>query len=75
MKIEGIIWLTEIVEKLAFKHDVEPDEVEELFENKPKIRFVEKGERKGENVYLALGRTVAGRYCPYFSSTRKRKKH
>ncbi len=51
MKIEGIIWLTEIVEKLAFKHDVEPDEVEEVFENKPKIRFVEKGERKGENVF------------------------
>ena len=42
MKIEGIIWLTEIVETLAFKHDVEPDEVEEVFENKPKIRFVEK---------------------------------
>ena len=62
MKIEGIIWLTEIVEKLAFKRDVEPDEVEEVFENKPKIRFVEKGEQKGENVYLALGRTVAGRY-------------
>jgi len=60
MKIEGIIWLTEIVEKLAFKHDVEPDEVEEVFENKRKIRLVEKGEQKGENVYLALGRPVAG---------------
>ena len=62
MKIEVIIWLREIVDKLAFKHHVEPDEVEQVFDNNPKIRFVEKGERKGENVYLALGRTDAGRY-------------
>ena len=62
MKIEGIIWLREIVDKLAFKHHVEPHEVEEVFDNQPKVRFVEKGERKGENVYLALGQTDAGRY-------------
>jgi uncharacterized DUF497 family protein len=62
MKVEGIIWLREIVDKLAFKHHVEPEEVEEVFDNEPKIRFVEKGERKGENVYLASGQTVAGRY-------------
>lgn len=30
--------------------------------NKPKIRFVEKGERKDEDVYMALGQTDAGRY-------------
>jgi uncharacterized DUF497 family protein len=36
--------------------------VEEAFRNRPKIRFVEKGKRKGENVYLALGRTDSGRY-------------
>lgn len=62
MNIEGIIWLRAIVDKLAFKHHVEPDEVEEVFGGKPKFRFVEKGEREGENVYLALGQTEAGRY-------------
>lgn len=62
MKIEGVIWLREIADKLAFKHNVETYEVEEVLNNKPKFRFVEKGERKGENVYLALGRTNAGRY-------------
>ena len=62
MKIGGIIWLRYVVDKLAFKHHVEPYEVEELLENRPKIRFVEKGERKGEDVYLALGQTDAGRY-------------
>jgi len=36
--------------------------VEEVLDANPKIRLVEKGERKGENVYLALGRTEVGRY-------------
>ena len=62
MNIEGIIWLTDIVDKLAVKHHVETYEVEEVFENKPRFRFVEKGRRKGENVYMALGQTEAGRY-------------
>ena len=62
MKIGGIIWLRDIVDKLAFKHHVEAYEVEEMLNNRPKIRFVEKGQRKGEDVYLALGQTNAGRY-------------
>ena len=62
MKTDGVIWIREIVEKLASKHHVEPDEVEQVLNSKPKIRFVEKGERKGEDVYVALGRTEAGRY-------------
>ena len=67
MKIEGVIWLREVVDKLAVKHHVETFEVEEVFDDKPRIRFVEKGERKDENLYLALGRTRAGRYlCVLF---------
>jgi len=62
MKIEGIIWLNQIVDKLAFKHQVETFEVEEALDGKPKFRFVEKGDRKGENVYMGLGQTEAGRY-------------
>jgi uncharacterized DUF497 family protein len=62
LKTDGVIWIREIVEKLASKHHVEPDEVEQVLNSKPKIRFVEKGERKGEDVYVALGRTDAGRY-------------
>lgn len=62
MKIGGIIWLRDIVDKLAFKHHVEAHEVEEVLNDRPKIRFVEKGERKGEDVYIALGQTNAGRY-------------
>ena len=62
MKLTGIIWLREIVDKLTFKHHVETHEAEQALSNKPEIRFVEKGARKGEDVYVALGRTDAGRY-------------
>lgn len=62
MKIEGITWIRNIVDKLALKHQVETEEVEQALNNQPKIRFVEKGARKGEDVYLALGQTDAGRY-------------
>jgi len=62
MKIEGIIWIRDVVDKLAFKHQVETDEVEEVLGGRSKFRLMEKGERKGEDVYLALGQTDAGRY-------------
>ncbi len=62
MKIDGIIWLRHIVEKLAVKHHVEPEEVEQVLNSRPKIRFIERGERRDEDVYMALGQTRAGRY-------------
>ena len=62
MKIEEIVWLRDVVDKLVFKHQLSQAEVEEVFDSGPRIRFVEKGDRKGENMYEALGRTEAGRY-------------
>ena len=62
MKIEGIIWLEAIIEKLTVEHSVETYEVEEALENSPKIRFAKKGDRQGEDVYIALSQTDAGRY-------------
>lgn len=66
MKIKGIIWLDEIIEKLATKHNVGQNEVLEVLLNLPYFRFVEKGHRLGENVYAALGRTKSGRYLMVF---------
>jgi hypothetical protein len=73
MKIDGVIWLRNIVDKLSFKHNVTTEEVEETLNNKPKIRFVEKGERKGEDIYLALGRTDSGRYLSVLFICKKTK--
>jgi hypothetical protein len=62
MRIEAVIWLDAIVDKLASKHSVETYEVDELLANEPKFRFVENGKRADEDVYMALGQSDSGRY-------------
>ena len=61
MRIEGVIWLEAIVDKLGNKHHVTTAEVEDVLTAQPRFRFVERGHRSGENVYAALGRTPGGR--------------
>ncbi len=66
MKIRGLIWDYEVLEKLAVKHHVHRDEVREVFDRRPIFRFVEKGHYPGEDVYSASGQTEAGRYLIVF---------
>ena len=66
MKIKGLIWFDDIVEKLTRKHNVQQNEVREVLHNKPRFRFVEKGHRLGENVYAAMGQTDSDRYLIVF---------
>ncbi len=66
MKIREVIWKEEFVEKLATKHGVTIEEVEDVLNSKPHIRKVGKGKTKGEDVYAALGQTVGGRYLIIF---------
>jgi hypothetical protein len=61
LKIERLIWIEEIVEKLRWKHRVDQEEVRDTLARRPRFRFVEKGHREGEHVYSALGRTSEGR--------------
>jgi uncharacterized protein len=66
MYIDNFIWLPDIVDKLISKHHVTQDEVEDVFFNKPKYRFVESGYKQDEDVYSASGQTDAGRYLVVF---------
>ncbi len=66
MNIDDFIWLPDILDKLIIKHNVTQDEAEEVFFNRPRFRFVELGNRTGENVYSASGQTDAGRYLIVF---------
>lgn len=66
MRIENIIWLPHIVDKLAWKHSVTPQEVEEVLFDSPMYRKVQKGHIPGEDMYAALGQTEAGRYLIVF---------
>ncbi len=62
MKVTGLIWLRGVIDKLASKHNVSTDEVEEVFEHVPRYRFIEIGDVEGEDVYAAFGQSNAGRY-------------
>jgi uncharacterized protein len=66
MRIDGFLWLPEVIEKLWVKHHVDQDEAEEIFLNRPRFWFVERGNREGEDVYAATGQTDAGRYLIVF---------
>ena len=66
MHIDDFVWLPDIIDKLAAKHHVSQDETEEVFFNRPRYRFVESGNRPGEDVYAATGQTDAGRYLIVF---------
>jgi uncharacterized protein len=67
MRIEDLIWLDEIVEKLESKHQVSIGEVEQIFEGQPHFRYISKGRhRRSESVYAAYGQTEAGRYLTVF---------
>lgn len=66
MYIDDFIWLPSILDKVEVKHRVSQDEVEEVFFNRPRYRFVESGHRKGEDVYSASRQTGAGRYLIIF---------
>lgn len=66
MVIETFIWLPQFEDKIIRKHDVFPDEVEEVFLNKPRYLFQQKGHVADEDLYLALGQSDSGRYLVVF---------
>ncbi|MBS3933973.1 MAG: BrnT family toxin [Truepera sp.] len=66
MELYSILWKSRYVEKLAVKHNVTTDEVEDILFGHPFVRYWEKGKVQGESLYVAYGQTVAGRYLVVF---------
>jgi uncharacterized protein len=66
VKITGLIWLDEIIDKIELKHHVKQIEVEEVLSGRPKIKRMLKGRFHGEDVYGAWSQTQAGRYLTVF---------
>jgi|GEM_PF-284468 len=61
MRIEGVIWLRDVVDKLAFKHHVETDEVEEVLSRHGEVRRESSmAESKAKNMpnFASLGDLV-----------------
>lgn len=47
MRVTGVIWLRDVVDKISWKHHVTTDEVEEVFGRSPFYRFImNKNERR-----------------------------
>ena len=53
LQLHYVIWKEQFAEKIADKHDVTTDEVEDVLFSKPHIRRAEKGRVKDEHLYAA----------------------
>ena len=62
MKTTECLWLDKFVDKIIRKHNVFPEEVEEVLSKDPAIYRLEGGHVKGEDLFIGFGRTDAGRY-------------
>ena len=63
MFIDNVIWLDEILDKIKRKHDVNPQEVEQVLLGNVKCRRDKKSKINPEEyIYRAFGRTYSGRY-------------
>jgi hypothetical protein len=66
VKITGILWLDQVIDKIELKHHVTQTEVEEVITGNPQFKKMKKGHFQGEHVYRALGQTESGRYLVVF---------
>lgn len=66
MRLLHVIWQDQFVEKIASKHHVTTDEVEQVLFSTPHVRRIERGKVKGEYLYTAYGQTDSGRYLIVF---------
>lgn len=66
MKLSQIIWRDKFLNKIETKHNIKSHEVEEVLFSKPHVRMAEKGRVKGENLYVAYGKTSKGRHLVIF---------
>ncbi len=60
MHLYHVIWKSRFVEKMAAKHGVTTEEVEQVLFSKPHVRVAERGRVKGEDLYVAYGETYGG---------------
>ena len=74
LKITECLWLDQFVDKIIRKHQVYPEEVEEMFSRDLLIRRLETGKVKGEDLFIAFGTTNSGRYLTVLFVRKKDKR-
>ena len=66
MDIRRCLWSDHVIEKLARRHHLSTEEVEEVLAARPRFRRLSRGHLRGEDLYVAHGQTEAGRYVTVF---------
>ncbi len=66
MRLSDIVWNERFAAKIADKHGIITREVEEVLFGNPHVRFAEKGRVRNEHLYVAYGKTIAGRHLVVF---------
>ena len=66
MQIDFVVCPINIEQKLESRHHVTVRECRQVLLGQPRIRFAEKGYTAGEDVYVAFGQTISGRYLAVF---------
>ena len=72
MQLYEIIWKEIFADKIESKHAVSMDEVEQVLFGKSLFRRAGKGRIRGEDLYIAYGQTIAGRYLVVFFVWKRR---
>ena len=62
MWLREILWDDKFILKIQKKHNVKVEEVEEALLSETLFRRTRRGKVKGEDVYIAYGKTLSGRY-------------
>ncbi len=62
MWLREILWDDKFILKIQKKHNVKVEEVEEALLSETLLRRARRGKVKGEDVYIAYGKTLSGRY-------------
>jgi uncharacterized DUF497 family protein len=62
MWLRETVWIDKFISKIQKKHNVIVEEVEEALLSGALFYHARRGRIKGENVYVAYGKTQAGRY-------------
>ena len=75
MNVQDIIWLADVEEKIIHKHRVKTDEVEQVLQTNCHVRFMERGQRTGEDLYVAFGQTTSDCTEKTFSHHKGHKGH
>jgi len=66
LHLYDVIWNEKFVAKIAEKHAVTTNEVDEVLFSGPHVQRLERGKVKGKHLYVAYGQTAAGRYLVVF---------